>query len=362
MKKIRVIIVGLLILLSLSCKKETDVIKIGVILPLTGNLSFMGEQERNGMMLAQDEINENGKKVSLYIEDSKSNAKDGVSAAIKLIKRDKVDLLITSTTGISLAVKPIAEKNNIDLVAYCQDPDIAKQSDYVTRLYLGLNDEAKAFVGYIESVSDKRIAILYNQVEAWEKIVNNILEPTVTDNNHQLVFKENYPVGKQDLKNIVAKLKSADADILILLSYGFEFPSLFPLFIENNILQETVIMGGWGFLYPNIKDEWLEDILVSGPPFVFEKNTLVNRFSEKYKKQYGNYGNYDAAMAYNVIDVIYRFYDKSEIKSGERFKKLIKNTKIEESVVGAYTIDQNGSMIIITKLGEYDNGRIVISN
>ncbi|RKZ22128.1 hypothetical protein DRQ18_03210, partial [bacterium] len=57
-----------------SCKKQEKVIKIGAILPLTGRTAFLGEGERNALLLAVEEINKegiNGKKIELIIEDSK---------------------------------------------------------------------------------------------------------------------------------------------------------------------------------------------------------------------------------------------------------------------------------------------------
>lgn len=359
--KLFVLIILLFSIFSSCSNNNTNELKIGVILPMTGKLSFMGEQEKNGMLIAQEKINLSNKKIKLIFEDSKSNAKDGVNAARKLLTVDKVDILLTSTTGVSLAVVPIAESNKVDMVAFCMEPEIAKKSIFLTRLYEGVTEEAQAFVDYIDSAkSIKKIGILYNKVEAWEKVVNDKIKPSIQDNGISLVFEEQYPVGEKDLRNIVTKLKNAKPGHLILLSYGFEFPSLLPLFAENKIIPGTKILGGWGFLYPNVGDSLLEDILVSGPEYVFRKDSLALEFSKLYLSKYGKESNYDAAMAYNTIDLISSYYDSGKIKSGIRFKDLIKNKSILQSVVGPYEINNDGEMIIKTSLGVYKKGVIMI--
>ena len=54
-----------------------ETIKIGVIFPLTGAASDIGEQMRNGMQLAADEINSrggiNGRLIELIIVDNETN-------------------------------------------------------------------------------------------------------------------------------------------------------------------------------------------------------------------------------------------------------------------------------------------------
>lgn len=330
--------------------------KVAIILPLTGKLAFMGEQEKKGMELAIKELNSK-KNIEFYFEDSKSDPKEAVTVALKQIQINHVNCIITSTTGASKAVQPIAEKNNVDLIAFCMDPTIANNSKYVSRLYESTDEEAEAFVSYINNNSIKRIAILYNKVDAWQKAVDTKLIPVLKEKNINLVFNEQYAVGEKDLRNIVTKLKASNADHLILLSYGFEYPILIPMLKEYRIFPNTKILGGWGFLYPQMNKNLLNGIYVSGPEYVFRKDKLASEFIDLYKSNYKSTPNYDAAMAYNTIWLIMKYHN---IK-GDRLKNKLKNIKIQESVIGPYEIDNNGAMILKTTLGVYNNGEIIMS-
>ena len=80
----------LIIIFVVSCGKktaDTNVIKIGVIAPLTGNYAQYGTAVKEGVELKVDAINNaggiNGKKIELIIADSKGDVQESVNALQK---------------------------------------------------------------------------------------------------------------------------------------------------------------------------------------------------------------------------------------------------------------------------------------
>jgi branched-chain amino acid transport system substrate-binding protein len=97
-------------------------IKIGALFSVTGPPSFLGEPERNSAKMVVEEINARGgikgRKVELVVYDTQGDATKAVQAANRLIKEDKVVAIIgPSTTGESMAVLPVAEKEKIPLIS-----------------------------------------------------------------------------------------------------------------------------------------------------------------------------------------------------------------------------------------------------
>lgn len=97
-------------------------IKIGALFAVTGPAAFLGEPERNTAKMVVDEINRaggvKGRKLELIIYDTAGDATKAVQLATKLIKDDKVLAIIgPSTTGESMAVIPVAEKDQIPLIS-----------------------------------------------------------------------------------------------------------------------------------------------------------------------------------------------------------------------------------------------------
>ncbi len=97
-------------------------IKIGALFAVTGPAAFLGEPERNSAKMVIDEINKaggvKGRKLELVVYDTAGDATKAVQLATKLIKDDKVVAIIgPSTTGETMAVIPVAEKEQIPLIS-----------------------------------------------------------------------------------------------------------------------------------------------------------------------------------------------------------------------------------------------------
>lgn len=89
-------------------------VRIGLLMPLTGTYASVGDAVIKGM---KQYIRENGgtiagKKVDFFTIDDESNAAKAAENATKLIKRDKVDLLIgTVHSGVTLNMAKVARDN-----------------------------------------------------------------------------------------------------------------------------------------------------------------------------------------------------------------------------------------------------------
>jgi branched-chain amino acid transport system substrate-binding protein len=109
-------------LLTASTSFAAGTIKIGALFAVTGSAAFLGEPERNSAKMVVDEINAtggvNGRKLELVVYDTAGDATKAVQLATRLIKDDKVLAIIgPSTTGESMAVIPVAEKEQIPLIS-----------------------------------------------------------------------------------------------------------------------------------------------------------------------------------------------------------------------------------------------------
>src|SRR5688572_505773 len=93
-----------------------EAIKIGVVTPLSGTYSGIGQQVRWGLELAAKEVNAAGgvagRKLDLVFEDEEANPSVAVQKAEKLFQVSKVDFLTgTVNSGSTLAVGQVAERN-----------------------------------------------------------------------------------------------------------------------------------------------------------------------------------------------------------------------------------------------------------
>src|SRR3989344_8827560 len=116
--------------------KET--IKIGVVLPLTGPSADGGNYVKNGLLLAQDELNNDqdlAYHYELLFQDSMYDPKTAVSAVRKLIDSDQVKYIVGAQgSSETLAITPIAEENKVILITPGSQSDkISQAGDYIFR-------------------------------------------------------------------------------------------------------------------------------------------------------------------------------------------------------------------------------------
>jgi branched-chain amino acid transport system substrate-binding protein len=218
---------------------------VGVVLPLTGLLAEMGNTEKKAIELALSQKKIDGSRgLRVLFEDGKGDAKAVVAAANKLAGIDKVAMLITSTSGGSLAARPVAETFGIPLIAFCMDAEIAAKSPTTVRYYLGLEEESNAIVKYLLGLpADTKIAILHGAISAWVSAVNTIYRPRLSSHFSAPALIEEYDLKSRDFRSQLAKIKSANVRVLVILGYGFEYGPLFTQIEESGIRDSAEIVG-----------------------------------------------------------------------------------------------------------------------
>ena len=117
----------MLALLCSACQPQDHVIRIGMTAPLTGATSESGIALQQGAELAAEEINANGgvnvsgtqHRIALLVEDSEAKPEVGVSAAERLITKEKVHYLIGDAfhSSVTMAIMELAPKHKIPIVS-----------------------------------------------------------------------------------------------------------------------------------------------------------------------------------------------------------------------------------------------------
>ncbi len=99
-----------------------DGLKLGALLPVTGDLASIGQNMPAAVKLAVDEINAcggvNGKSVTLVSEDSQTDPAAGASAMTKLTEVDKVAGVVGAfASSVSSAAVDVAVRNKVMLIS-----------------------------------------------------------------------------------------------------------------------------------------------------------------------------------------------------------------------------------------------------
>ena len=108
--------------LVFSCTKEKEPYKVGAVFSVTGRTSFLGEPEKKTAVMIAEAINKvggiNGHPLELVIYDDESDETKAVLAVKRLLKKDKVPVIIgPSLSGNTLAVVKVMNDAKVPLVS-----------------------------------------------------------------------------------------------------------------------------------------------------------------------------------------------------------------------------------------------------
>ena len=117
------ILIGLAALaLSAGLQAQTQPIRIGAFLSVSGPAAFLGDPEQKTLELYVEKLNASGgllgRKLELVAYDSAGDAEKARGYVKRLIEQDKVDVLVGgSTTGETMAAVPLAEAAGVPFIS-----------------------------------------------------------------------------------------------------------------------------------------------------------------------------------------------------------------------------------------------------
>jgi branched-chain amino acid transport system substrate-binding protein len=195
----------------------------GFLEPLTGDVSFIGQQNLEAAKMAVEEINAaggvNGRMLRLIAEDGKCDAGTAATAGSKLINVDGVKYIVGGgCSGETLAVAPLAERSQVIMMSpVSSNPDITNAGDYIFRNYVNDNDAGKITAQTMFQNGHRKVAMLYS-LNDWANGVAAVFEAEFTRLGGQIA-KESFVQGETDLRSIIGKVQASGADSVALFEY-----------------------------------------------------------------------------------------------------------------------------------------------
>lgn len=332
-----------------SCNQENnEVVKIGIMLPLTGEGADWGNNAKNAIELAVDEISKKNTKYkyNFIYEDSHTDSKIAITTFTKLVNIDKVKYCIVDMISSNvLAIAPIAnEKKIIILSPGASNPKITDAGDYVFRNWPSdaLQGEVDAHVASY-TLNWKKIAILKINNDYGNGLADVFSKNINSDS--KIVANETYEKGSSNFRTQLLKIKNANPDGVYILSYPEELPMIFKQAKEINLNKK--FLGTETFESQQLVDA-IGD-LANGAIYTFPQspdstNEMVknfrNNYLTKFSKPWGTPG--DAAY-----DAVYMFVNAIEQNGNdvEKVKEAFYAIKNYQGVSGAVTINKNGDAI-----------------
>ncbi len=238
MKKIKILFVFSAIVFALagcnSCNQNNsppkETLKIGAIVPLTGNLAFLGESANSGLDFARGYFNkiDSTRKVEFFIEDGQGNPTNSINALNKLLVADKVNIVFSTISAVELSLVPIQEKKHFMLISHSTHPKLSNVNNLVFRHSPTVSQEVE-FIGSKISSTDK-VAVCYMTDDYGVSFESSIK----TSAKASQIISFGFQKGETNFNTIAQKIVESKPDKIILCAGGSNLNSLVQKIREMN--------------------------------------------------------------------------------------------------------------------------------
>ena len=200
--------------------EKAKTIKIGAIFPLTGEVAAYGQEGKNAVTLAVDEINAAGgilgRKVILFVEDDGASPKGAVSAAQKLVDIDKVDAIIGSLFSSSIiAARVVTDAKKIPVVVpMASHPDIYAKNGYVFSTQATTREGKEYLAEYWRNERKMTKLATLNGLTDAGVMDEGFIANAWKGSGGEVVIHESFTPGAMDYRTSLTKIKAAKPDVL----------------------------------------------------------------------------------------------------------------------------------------------------
>jgi len=347
----RFLCLGVVILiLTFGCTNQPNkTVDIGVILPLTGPIASGGVRVLNGIQLAVEQYEQdNDLDISLIIEDSQAQPSIGVNVVNKLINIDKVNVIIGDlTSGVTLAIAPIVEKNKIVLMAPgASNPKVRNAGDYIFRNWVSDDFDGTVAAMYLYNKLEKKRAILLNIQNEYGVGLKNAFSKHFESLGGEIVFQESFIQGQQDFRSVLNKIKTKEFDSLYLAGQPKEMGYMIRQFKE---------LGMSTTIFSNASVEEKDFMQIAGDIGIeiFYTSSKINFDSEKeyikifyqsYTDKFNEKPDIASAHGYDAAKLLLNCIDSSEINT-DQIKECLYTIRDFKGITGDISFDKYGDVI-----------------
>jgi len=363
LKIIKIFLITIIILLKNSYATSEEKIKIGLLVPLTGENSNLGKLLIKSTKMALDDIGTN--KIEIYPKDTGSDPSKTLRSALDLKKigvkiiigpvffknlsylNDLEDIIFLSLTNqtenvpknvISSGVNSISQINTIKKFIELNDikktifltPDLnykleikkaIKQSKIKIFKHYIYDTEPTKLTKQIEDITNYKIR-KQNLIDEITRIENSDMEEEAKKRRIERL-KKRYTIGKVKFDSVIISdfdesLKSVITSLLYTdVSPKNKFFITFNQWFDESLLNEKTLQP---LYYPSINRENLEI------------------FNKKFFKKYNEIPNHLSLLSYDLVGLIYYLSLKMDLSET---KELFKKENSFKGKIGVFDIKNN---------------------
>tara|TARA_B100000003_G_scaffold84729_1_gene75948 strand:+ start:720 stop:1874 length:1155 start_codon:yes stop_codon:yes gene_type:complete len=340
---------------------ENDKLKIGVLVPLSGDNKKIGEQIIKATKLALKDINT--KKIEIYPKDTGSNPTQTLTSASEFLNM-----------GINIVIGPVFYESlsyldEIDNITFLSltNKTINLPKNIISS---GINatSQINAIKKFIEQIELKKTIFLVPEIDyegEIKKAINqskiktskiHIYNTEPTKLTQQIEKITNYKIRKQNLADEIRRVENSD-----LIDKEKQLEKLNKRYTIGNVRFDSVIISDFdeslksvitSLLYTDVSpkkkyfitfNQWFDESLINESslqplyyPSINKKN--LNNFEKKFNEEFNEVPNHLALLSYDLVGLIYYLSLQNEISE---INKVFRKKNSFKGKIGVFDIENN---------------------
>jgi len=295
-------------------------VKIGLLHPVTGALSYSGTQGRLGATLAVEEINAaggikalGGAKIDPMLGDAESTPAGGTAEVEKMNSAEVCAIVGGYASSICLAVSQAAARYDLPYAV-----DVGVADSIVTRglkntfrFGPGFGVIAKTALDNLAAINDAagkpaKTVIIVHEDSLFGSGLAKLLNAQLPGKGFQILETIAHPTPTRDFNNVVLKIKAQNPDLVIPADYYNEYVLLARTMLEQHVRPKGIysVLGGAASSYKFLKE------FPDAAKYIMDCNHWFNPHSDKalaLKKKVegqGQFYTYEVYMNYNAVNLV----------------------------------------------------------
>ena len=338
-----------------------DEVRIGVIIPDTGEKAIYGETARRGLLIA---VRERpiilGKRVKLMFCDNKSDKVESANCTQRLIQKEKVIALIGPlSSSDTLSAGPIAEKAGITLISpWATNPIVTQNKTHVFRACF-----VDTFQGIVAAKFARDVlkadtaAVMTNISEDYSVGLANFFKENFTKLGGKILTTIPYLTGDQEFTAQLTSIKKLKPDIIYNPGYvvedvliarqakelGIDIP-----FLSGDAAEAEELIKNGG---DSVQGWYLTTHYAEEGVTTYRGKRFIKLYRDKYKEKPDSV----SALSYDSYNMLLDATERTGKLDSALISDELSKTKDFEGVTGVITMDKGDAIKDIVILRVEDN-------
>jgi branched-chain amino acid transport system substrate-binding protein len=293
-------------------------VKLGVLHPVTGALSYSGQQGRLGATMAIEEINAAGGikglgKIDAVLGDAQSTPDGGVAEVEKMNSAGVACIVGGYASNICLATTQAAARYELPYVVDVgvADTIVTRGLKNTFRFGPGFGVIAKTALANLAAINDAagkpaKTVVIVHEDSLFGSGLAKLLNAQLPASGFQVLETIPHPTPTRDFNNVVLKIKAQNPDLVIPADYYNEYVLLARTMQQQHVRPKGIysVLGGAASSYKFVKEfPEAAKFIMDCNHWFDPKNPKALALKKKVEEK-GQFFTYEVYMNYSCVGLI----------------------------------------------------------